>query len=97
MSASREKKLRQDQSASGVTDVKTRRELEQKKAEQRTNRLYAVIGVVFVLAVVVCLIWKSNIINRSATAVTIDGEKYTAAEVSSYYNSVYNSFLQNYS
>lgn len=97
MSASREKKLRQDQSASGVTDVKTRRELEQKKAEQRTNRLYAVIGVVFVLAVVVCLIWKSNIINRSATAVTIDGEKYTAAEVSYYYNSVYNSFLQNYS
>lgn len=97
MSASREKKLRQDQAASGAVDPKTLKEQEQKKAEQRTNRLYAAIGVAFVLVVVVCLIWKSNIINRSATAVTIDDEKYTAAEVSYYYTSVYNSFLQNYS
>lgn len=91
MSASREKKLRQTQPA----DPKTFKETEQRKAEQRSNRLYTVIGVLFLLVVVVCLIWKSNVISRSATAVTIDGEKYSAAEVNYYYQSVYRSFLQN--
>lgn len=94
MSASREKKIRQDQSASGVVDPKTYKELEQQKAEKRANRLYAVIGVLFLLVVIVCLIWKSNVISRSATALTIDGEKYSAAEVNYYYQSVYRGFLQ---
>ena len=93
MSASREKKLRQDPTPGA--DPKTFKELEQAKAEKRSNLLYSVIGVLFLVAVVACLIWKSNIISRSATAVTIDGEKYTAAEVSFYYQNVYRSFLQN--
>ena len=93
MSASREKKLRQDPTPGA--DPKTFKELEQAKAEKRSNLLYSVIGVLFLVAVVACLIWKSNIISRSATAVTIDGEKYTAAEVSFYYKNVYRSFLQN--
>ena len=93
MSASREKKLRQDPTTGA--DPKTFKELEQAKAEKRSNLLYSVIGVLFLVAVVACLIWKSNIISRSATAVTIDGEKYTAAEVSFYYKNVYRSFLQN--
>ena len=75
--------------------LKAVKELEQAKAEKRSNLLYSVIGVLFLVAVVACLIWKSNIISRSATAVTIDGEKYTAAEVSFYYKNVYRSFLQN--
>ena len=78
MSASREKKFRQD-SVPGSTDPKTFKELEQQKAEKRSNLLYSIIGVLFLVAVVVCLIWRSNIISRTATAVTIDGEKYTAA------------------
>ena len=94
MSASREKKFRQD-SVPGSTDPKTFKELEQQKAEKRSNLLYSIIGVLFLVAVVVCLIWRSNIISRTATAVTIDGEKYTAAEVNFYYQSVYRSFLQN--
>ena len=94
MSASKEKKLRQD-SVPGSTDPKTFKELEQQKAEKRSNLLYSIIGVLFLVAVVVCLIWRSNIISRTATAVTIDGEKYTAAEVNFYYQSVYRSFLQN--
>ena len=95
MSASREKKLRQDQMVSGYVDPKTERELEKKKAEKRSNILYSVIGVLFVLVVAVCLIWRSNIVSRSATALTIDGEKYNAAEVSFYYQNVYRGFLQN--
>ena len=94
MSASREKKFRQDQSASGAANPRTARELEQLKAEKRTNLLYGIIGVLFAVVVVVCLVWKSNIIPRNATAVTVDGEKYTAAELNYYYQSVYRSFLQ---
>ena len=40
MSASREKKLRQDQTASGYVDPKAEKELEEKKAEKRSNVLY---------------------------------------------------------
>ena len=49
MSASREKKLRQDQTASGYVDPKAEKELEEKKAEKRSNVLYSVIAVLFVL------------------------------------------------
>ena len=97
MSASREKQLRQELEASGVTDPKTELEAQQAKKEKRSNALYAVIGVVFVLALVVSIIWRSNIIPKNATALTIDGEKYTAAEVNFYYWNSYNSFLNNYS
>ena len=97
MSASREKQIRQELEASGVTDPKTELEKEQAKKEKRSNTLYAVIGVVFVLALVVCLVWRSNIIAKKATALTIDDEKYTAAEVNFYYWNTYNSFLSNYS
>ena len=85
MSASREKKLRQDPTPGA--DPKTFKELEQAKAEKRSNLLYSVIGVLFLVAVVA--------FREGRTAVTIDGEKYTAAEVSFYYKNVYRSFLQN--
>ena len=92
MSASREKKLRQE--TPGTADPKTFKELEQQKAERRSNLLYGTIGVLFAVVVVVLLVWRSNIISRNATAVTIDGEKYTAAEVSFYYQNVYRGFQQ---
>ncbi|MBQ9329658.1 MAG: hypothetical protein IJ221_01540, partial [Oscillibacter sp.] len=97
MSASREKQNRQEQAGSGYVSPKTAREAEQRKAEKRSNVLYAVIGVVFAAAVVVSVIWNSNIISRSATAVTIDGENYNAAEVTFYYQSAYRNFVSNWS
>ena len=96
MSASREKKTRQDQAGSGWVDPKTAREAKQRKEEKRSNLLYGTIFVVFVLVAVAAVIWKSNIIQRAATAVTIDGEKYTAAEVNYYYQNLYQNFLNNY-
>ena len=48
MSASREKKFRQD-SVPGSTDPKTFKELEQQKAEKRSNLLYSIIGVLFLV------------------------------------------------
>ena len=94
MSASREKKLRQDQTASGYVDPKAEKELEKKKAEKRSNVLYSVIAVLFVLVVAASFLWRSNVISRNATALTIDGEKYSAAEVNFYYQNVYRGFLQ---
>ncbi len=89
MSASREKKLRQ-----AASDTpKTARELEKEKAEKRSNFLYRAIALVFVVLAVVSLIWKSNIIARSATAVTVDGTSYNAAEVNFYYQNAYRAFL----
>jgi hypothetical protein len=47
---------------------------------------------------VICVIWKSNVIPKTATAVTIGDEKYTAAEVNFYFQNTYQSFVnQNYS
>ena len=96
MSASREKKNRQDQVNSGWVDPKTAREAKQRKEEKRSNLLYGTIFVVFLLVAVAAIVWKSNIIQRTTTAVTINGEKYTAAEVSFYYQNAYQSFINNY-
>ncbi|WP_417043359.1 peptidylprolyl isomerase [Dysosmobacter sp.] len=96
MSASREKKNRQDQVSSGWVDPKTAREAKQRKEEKRSNLLYGTIFVVFLLVAVAAIVWKSNIIQRTTTAVTINGEKYTAAEVSFYYQNAYQSFINNY-
>lgn len=91
MSASREKQTRQEQASAGWIDPKTAREAEQRKQEKRSNILYGVIGVVFAIAVVATIVWRSNVIPKMSNAVTIDGEKYTAAEVNFYYRNMYQS------
>jgi len=96
MSASREKQLRQDQVNSDQVETKVAQEEQQAKKQKRSNTLYAVIGVVFLLAVIGSIIWRSNIITKNAAAITIDGEKYTAAEVNFYYQNTYQGFLNDY-
>ena len=96
MSASREKQNRQEQQGSGWVDPKTAREAEQRRKEKRSSLLYGVIAVVFVVVAAAAVIYRTNVIPKVATAATIDGEKYTAAEVSFYYlNATQN--LQQYS
>ena len=97
MSASREKKNRLGQPTS-VDNPKTAREIQQRKEEKRSNVMYGTIAVLFVIVAVISIIWKSNVIPRTVTAVTIGDEKYTAAEVSFYFNNAYQNFIgQNYS
>jgi len=97
MSASREKKNRLEQSPD-LDSPKTAREIQQRKEEKRSNILYGTIAVVFVIVAVICVIWKSNIIPKTATAVSIGDETYTAAEVNFYFKSSYQNFVnQNYS
>ena len=80
-----------------ISDPKTLREAQQRKAEKRSNLMYGTIAVIFVLVAIVCIVWKSNVIPKTATAATVNGEKYTAAEVSFYYKStIQNFYNQNY-
>ncbi len=93
MSASREKKTRQDLIKSDWTDPKTAREAQQRKAEKRSNMVYGAIAVIFVLVAAASLVWKSQIIQKTATAVTVDGEKYSVAETSYYFQQTYQNFV----
>ena len=96
MSASRERKKRQEFFAGGGTDPKAVREAERKAKERKSNILYGTIGVVFVLVAAFLVIYNSGILQRSTTAVTIDGVDYSAAEYSYFYHSVYNGYYSQY-
>jgi len=73
--------------------ARTAREAQARREEKRSNILYAVIAVLFVAAAVATFVWKSNIIQKSATAATINGKNYSAAEMQYYFGSVYQSFM----
>ena len=85
MSASREKKNRQDLAKQGVQDPKAIREAEEKAKQRKTNLLYGAIAAVFVVVAVVLLLVNSGVLYRDPDAVTIGGENYTAAQVNYYY------------
>lgn len=92
MSASREKKKRQELASSGAVDPKAVRAAEQKAAERKSNILYTTVAVVFVVLAVALWVYNSGIFQRNQTAVTVDGEKYTVAQVSYYYGQVCNQY-----
>lgn len=96
MSASREKKKRQEFLASGGVDPKAAREAEQKAAEKRSKILYTTAGVLFVVVAIALVVYNSGILQRNKTAVTIDGESYTVAETTYYYQEAYQNFLNQY-
>lgn len=93
MSASREKKKRQEFIAGGGVDPKAAREAEQKAAERKSGILYTAIFVAFVILAVFLWVFNSGILQRNKTAVTIDGEKYTVNDVAFYYQQSYQGFL----
>jgi len=96
MSASNEKKTRKDQTGAAWLDPKTAREARQRKEEKRSDRLYALIAILFVIVAVVSITWKNNVIQKNATAATINGVNYSAAEVQYYYKNAYQTFVTNY-
>ncbi len=97
MSASREKQNRKDRTASGQVAPKTAREAQQRKEERRSNFVYGLIAAAFAVVVVAAIIWNSNIITRSATAATVDGQKYNVAQVNFYYRNAYLMFMNQWS
>lgn len=90
MSASREKKIRQELAQSGIPDIKEIRAAEERKQQRRANWLYGSVAVAFVVIAAALLIWNSNIIQRGSTAISVDGVKYSAAEVNYYYYNAFN-------
>ena len=90
MSASREKKIRQELAAQGIPDIKEIRAAEERAQRRRSNILYGSIAAIFVVVAAALMVWNSQIIQRNSAAISIDGVKYSAAEVSYYYKSAYN-------
>ena len=91
MSASREKKNRQELAAQGHVDPKAERAAKEAAEQKKSRRLYGGIAVLFVIVAAVVLLYNSGIFQRRATAVTVDGKDFTAAEVEYYYYSALNS------
>ncbi len=92
MSASREKKKRQETLASGTVDPKAARAAEQKAAERKSNILYSTVAIAFVVIAAALLVYNSGIIQRNQTAVTLDGQKYTVPQTAYYYQSICNNY-----
>ena len=94
MSASREKKKRQEFLASGGVDPKAIRAAEQQAADKKAKTLYTILAIVFVAVTIFLVVFNSGILLRSKTAVTINGTDYSVADTSFYYNNVYQNTLQ---
>ena len=92
MSASREKKIRQNLSPETM-DGRQHAQREKEMAQHRKTVLYTVIGVVVALAVAALLVWDSGFIQGKFTAATIGDKSYSVADVSYYYHQTKNNFI----
>lgn len=95
MSASKDKRTRKEQIAAG-TDKRSNAKAQELAKQRRSNIIYAVVGVLVVLFVAFVLFYNSAFMVRHTTAVTIDGQDYTAAQLNYYYSSNYMNFYSNY-
>lgn len=84
MSASREKKARQELGADYVSpkEEKARKE---KADSRRSTIIFTVCAAVFVIGVIVMALWNSGVIQRSAAAARVNGVTYNASDVAFYY------------
>lgn len=94
MSASRTKKERQAQNALGLSEKEKKAQAEAKKS-RRNVIIYSIIGAVAAIAVILLLVWDSNVIQKHSTAVTIGDEKYGVVDLDYYYFSTYSTYLSN--
>ncbi len=84
MSASREKKTRQERGSDFVSakDLKAR---EEQRANRRTTVIFTVCAVLFVAAVVAMFLWNSGVFQRKAAAASVNGQNYSVSDVAYYY------------
>ncbi|PKM72712.1 MAG: hypothetical protein CVU91_06700 [Firmicutes bacterium HGW-Firmicutes-16] len=95
MSASKEKKTRQQLREEG----KDKRQIAQEKierAQKRRHRRQVVVGVIAAVLIVALFIFSSNLPYTTLSALTIGETGYTAAEYSFFYNLTYNNFVNQY-
>lgn len=96
MSASKDKKTRKEQLAAGYVDKKVQAAEKAAKERRKTKITYSIVAIVLVLVLAFVFIYNSNWPSRTFTAVTIDGEDYTAAQLNYYYSSSYMNFYNTY-
>ncbi len=96
MSASKQKKLRQQQREQGVEKHQIAKQEAEKKAKRSKIR-NTIIGIIVALFVIIVIILNSNFLYRNFSAVTVGGESYSASELSFFYNLEYSNFVNQYS
>ena len=84
MSASREKKTRQNRDET-VRSPHEQQALDEQKYAKRTTVIFAICSILFLLGVAAMALWNSNTIQRNTAAVRINGETYSAADVAYFY------------
>ena len=84
MSASREKKARQERGADFVS-VKELKAREERNANRRTTAIFTVCAVLFVVAVAAMFLWNSGTFQRKAAAASVNGQNYSVSDVAYYY------------
>ena len=97
MSASSKKKLRREQEAAALTERQLTEQAEAKKLRTLTIVFVTIIALVVLTTVGVLVsraIAKSGIREKSTVAVTLDGEKFSNAELNYYYIDAINNFYE---
>lgn len=89
MSASREKKQRQDIPEHKLTQ-KQRKEQEEAQARRRKTIIYTIVGVILAILVAALLIWHSGFFQSRTTAMTVGDRNYTPTDVAYYYHQALN-------
>jgi len=84
MSASREKKARQERGADFVS-VKDMKAREERRANRRTTAIFTVCAVLFVVGVAAMFLWNSGTFQRKAAAASVNGQNYSVSDVAYYY------------
>lgn len=87
MSASKKKQARKEQAAETLNQTNLQQETTKKKG---STVFYGVAIVAAIAIAAVLLVFNSSFFQNRAAAVTINGQEYTAADVSFYYTNIYN-------
>lgn len=94
MSASREKRKRQELNTSGVSKQQT--EPAEKKTPGWKIAVGWLIGIAFVICFAVVMLLNSSFLAKHTTAMTVGEHKLSPAMVNVYYNSSFNNFYSSY-
>ena len=95
MSASTDRKKRQEAIANG-TDKKLLAQLEEEKKKKKENRKWTIGGILVALLIALILLANSNFLYTKATAVKVGDTKYSAAQTDFYYKAQYLNFMNQY-
>ena len=95
MSASTDRKKRQEAIANG-TDKKLLAQLEEEKKKKKENRKWTIGGILVALLITLILLANSNFLYTKATAVKVGDTKYSAAQTDFYYKAQYLNFMNQY-